>query len=1290
MKIKHLCAISLIMTFVVIGNTPILAMDTDIYLKAQTIARDDQPNVLLILDNSGSMHDLVTTRPAYDSTIDYCTADLDALLGAAGANAGKPASCASIAGRIYRSFGSNPPSYSSDSWFSATKNKCFDSLTPLASSGKYTGAKVAKWKSGATWGSLSGTDNGDITYVDCQPDGTTNGQAVGDGTYPRNNNSNAYTNVANRAFNWSNFTNNTSPTLYTSNYMNYWHNAGLVTSRKRLEIAKDVVKSIIDSNTSVRFGLMIFNDNDDSDADGNLRHGGRMAFKIDTMTDARRTAMKSVIDNLVFDTHTPLAETLWEGYRYFGGLSLDYGDNNPALSVTSLIRSGTTVTVTTSTSHRFSDGYLVTISGANQSEYNGTFVVNVTSSTQFTYDIVGAPATPGTGTIRAMMYRDTTSESGGNYISPYSYTCQRGYIIYVTDGDPTKDTNADAKIATRIGTSCDGSSCLDDLAGWMYNNDVYSGIAEKQTIITHTISFGAGISASGLALLQETATQGGGSYNNANDADELSSALQGAIAKILEKNTSFSSPSLSVNAFNRLYNRDEVYFALFKPSNSCNWDGNVKKFKLCTNADIAASRCNNLSDILDQTPQEIIDSNSKIIDGARSYWSAATDGSEVTKGGAGANVPSPNRTVYTYNGSYSGLSASSPATPVVEIKVDATNPFYTAVAADPTVLGMPSGSTSTDVDNLVSWIRGQDSYDKYKNGGEPGPNGVTTDARWAMGDPLHSRPVAVTYGGTNADPIIKLFVGTNDGMVRMISNATGVEQWAFLVKEMYNSQYPLSQDADQAHIVGLDVTPTVYVKDVNLDGIIDPAAGDRVYLYIGMRRGGRNIYAFDVTPSATVTSDSDTFTPKLMWVIQGGAGDFAKLGQTWSRPILTRLRFKCTGSTCDDGNPATDDSESRTVLVFAGGYDTNQDNAIPATTDTIGNAIYVVDPLTGSRIWWASNSGATLNLSKMKYSIPSDVALVDTDGDGSSDRLYVGDTGGQLWRIDFGDQLANGTNGGTNGYVFADVGCTGGTRGDDCASTAAQYKRKFFYPPDVAQVKDTTYSNTSRYDLLAIGSGDREDPLDLLTSNLVAPTSKEAVHNRIYAFRDYNYATGAPATIPATPVVDEDGAGKMYDATANNIAVLTGAAQQTEIDKLKDRNGYFIDLKEASAITVPNGLTTTYVGEKVLARAAIFEGVIHFTTFTPANDVNATTTCSANEGVAKQYALDAFTAVGAADFDKDGDTERSAQVGGGIPSEVVIIFRPDGTSGLIGTSGGAAAASGIDVGGAKRTWWYEE
>ena len=72
------------------------------------------------------------------------------------------------------------------------------------------------------------------------------------------------------------------------------------------------------------------------------------------------------------------------------------------LSITTLTRTGSTATATTSTDHGLSSNVPVTISGANETEYNVTNAeITVISATQFTYEVTGTPATPATGTIQA-------------------------------------------------------------------------------------------------------------------------------------------------------------------------------------------------------------------------------------------------------------------------------------------------------------------------------------------------------------------------------------------------------------------------------------------------------------------------------------------------------------------------------------------------------------------------------------------------------------------------------------------------------------------------------------------------------------------------------------------------------------------------------------------------------------------------------------------------------------------------------------------------------------------------
>ncbi len=67
--------------------------------------------------------------------------------------------------------------------------------------------------------------------------------------------------------------------------------------------------------------------------------------------------------------------------------------------VTSITLAATTATVTTTLPHGLVTGRRVVISGAGEPEYNIEAAVTVTGASTFTYEIVGAPASPATGTI---------------------------------------------------------------------------------------------------------------------------------------------------------------------------------------------------------------------------------------------------------------------------------------------------------------------------------------------------------------------------------------------------------------------------------------------------------------------------------------------------------------------------------------------------------------------------------------------------------------------------------------------------------------------------------------------------------------------------------------------------------------------------------------------------------------------------------------------------------------------------------------------------------------------------
>jgi len=128
----------------------------------------------------------------------------------------------------------------------------------------------------------------------------------------------------------------------------------------------------------------------------------------------------------------------------------------------------------------------------------------------------------------------------------------------------------------------------------------------------------------------------------------------------------------------------------------------------------------------------------------------------------------------------------------------------------------------------------------------------------------------------------------------------------------------------------------------------------------------------------------------------------------------------------------------KTVLIFGGGYDVAQDSASVRATDSIGRTVYIADALNGERLWAAGKDGAS-PVAEMEYSIPARVVPLDVSGDGFTDRLYVADTGGQVFRFDIDN---------TNNAVLSSS--IKGGRILDIAGTTNVDARRFYYPPDVA------------------------------------------------------------------------------------------------------------------------------------------------------------------------------------------------------------------------------------------------
>lgn len=85
-----------------------------------------------------------------------------------------------------------------------------------------------------------------------------------------------------------------------------------------------------------------------------------------------------------------------------------------SLNIINLTRVGAVVTALTGSEHFLASGQQVTIAGANESDYNGTYVIIITSPTTFTYTVTTEPSTPASGTISLSYFGALLSVSSQN------------------------------------------------------------------------------------------------------------------------------------------------------------------------------------------------------------------------------------------------------------------------------------------------------------------------------------------------------------------------------------------------------------------------------------------------------------------------------------------------------------------------------------------------------------------------------------------------------------------------------------------------------------------------------------------------------------------------------------------------------------------------------------------------------------------------------------------------------------------------------------------------------------
>ncbi len=784
------------------------------------------------------------------------------------------------------------------------------------------------------------------------------------------------------------------------------------------------------------------------------------------------------------------------------------------------------------------------------------------------------------------------------YKSPITSDCQSNHIILLSDGKPSGTVSSlEADIEALIGKQCNGDAPLfpDELCGrslveWMASNPANPSFSNSKIFI-HTIAYnlfnGDTDEEGAIPFLMDLANLGKGNFYSTYTQSDVKEAILKTLndIKLIDKPATFTAASVSVNQFNRLAHRNELYFSMFKPSLEPRWAGNLKRYQL-GGSPLA---------IQDQSATNAVDPTTGFFkDTSKSFWSTGTDGDKVELGGAASKLPTPAaRKLVTYL-----AGAPFPSNDLTNM-VNSIDPSNTAITSSALL-----AADATERTQLLNWIRGVDVLDENKNGS-------TSDARQHLGDPLHSAPVTVTYGGTEANPDISIFVGTNEGFLHAIDAADGKERFAFMPETLLKNIKPqMDNISAQPHIFGMDGSPVVWRHDDNSDQQIKVVDNDFVYVYAGMRRGGRNYYALDV---------SDRNKPQLLWQIKGGSGDFQNLGQTWSTPIKTRVKI---------GAAITD------VLLFAGGYDPVVDaNPTNRVNATMGNAIYMVDAKTGARLWMAGNTVANadgLKLPAMKYAIPSNLEVVDSNLDGLADTIFVGDLGGQIWRFDI-----------QHGSTAASTRVKGGMVASLAADGIGPNNRRFFFKPDISFVAN----NGSIQMVLAMGSGSLVEPLSSVTQD------------RFYVFQ-----------VPG-------------GSNAPDYATLTPLTEAGFIDRTDTVSG-------------PVASTSWFIrmdgaGEKVLAPSLTINQKVIFTTYIPA----PVAACSLTQGKARYFVMNLINGNPVRDMDADGDIDKldrsqflATTV---IASQPQVLFGEGGEAAATAGPNILGVDLGIDDK-LRRSYWYKQ
>lgn len=588
-------------------------------------------------------------------------------------------------------------------------------------------------------------------------------------------------------------------TRYTGNYLNYLLENyadgtdlrnGQIPQDTRMTVARNALISFVNNTSGMRFGVASFNQPDWGNDDGGP--GGR----INAACGSSTSTVTDAISGLSASANTPLAETLYEITRYYRGISSLYNSNT---SYSSPIQ------------YRCQKNFSIVVTDGlptydNQIPTNDPADVENSSAALPDWD--GQHPT----TTQAM-YPNFPQYSDGFRSGSEA---NEGYSLYLDD-------------IAKFGYDIDMKTTGTDSAGGSYQDPNFT----QQNMRTYTIGFSVDNQ-----MLEDAAGYGHGLYLQANNASQLTTALQSAINHVFA--ASSSSSSVATNS-TRLGTETRLYQARF---NSSEWTGEVLSFSVNNDGSVGTGSGSPRSSIPAADSRTIYTYNATTGLGVEFQWTGGPDGS------TGLSDDQQNALHTNVNNAVDDLGVER----LAYLRGDQSNEQIT----DP-----DTGTTTGIFRKRTSLLGDIVNSDPHYVG--------TPDYRYHLlpgteGESYRTFRSSSSY--RNRTPM--LYVGANDGMLHGFNASNLVERFAYVPNGVFPKLSALTSP-DYSHRFLVDGSPRS--GDAYING------GWKTVLVGGLGAGGKSIFALDITNPAGFSGDN------VLWEFT-----HANLGYTFSQPTIVRLK----------------------------------------------------------------------------------------------------------------------------------------------------------------------------------------------------------------------------------------------------------------------------------------------------------------------------------------------------------------------------------------------------------------